>query len=219
MLENTLTNNPLCLAPLPCFIKRWKQLLKAQIVIFIPNIIISSAATLDFFESRLPTPPHDKYALVMLTTDNKVVVVVPWDTLLKHSPIYQSALKIFSGKAYDAPPIDTERTMLLSIIAVLRASTSSTSPNRPRTLMNWRSHASQAGWLCDMIPEVHCNLCNQCYTLGMPDPMPDIRCVQYFPKVHYKIPSNFLVPSGTSDIIDWHQRSKASLDASTLATC
>ena len=27
-----------------------------------------------------------------------------------------------------------------------------------------------------MSPEVHCNLCNYCYTLGMPDPRPDIRC-------------------------------------------
>ena len=43
----------------------------------------------------------------------------------------------------------------------------------------------------DMSPEVHCNLCNYCYTLGMPDPRPDIRCVQYLPKVHYKIQMNF----------------------------
>ncbi len=34
----------------------------------------------------------------------------------------------------------------------------------------------------DMSPEVHCNLCNHCYTLGMSDPRPDIRCVQYLPK-------------------------------------
>jgi hypothetical protein len=36
----------------------------------------------------------------------------------------------------------------------------------------------------DMSPEVHCNLCNHCYTLGMPDPRPEVRCVQYLPKVH-----------------------------------
>ena len=42
-----------------------------------------------------------------------------------------------------------------------------------------------------------CNLCNKCYTLGMPGPRPDIRCVQYLPKVHYKVPIEFLVPSGT----------------------
>ncbi len=29
----------------------------------------------------------------------------------------------------------------------------------------------------DMSPEVHCNLCNHCYTLGNSDPRPDIRCV------------------------------------------
>ena len=36
--------------------------------------------------------------------------------------------------------------------------------------------------VADMSPEVHCNLCNHCYTLGMPGPRPDIRCVQYLPK-------------------------------------
>jgi hypothetical protein len=54
----------------------------------------------------------------------------------------------------------------------------------------------------DMSPEVHCNLCNHCYTLGMPDPRPDIRCAQYLPKVHYNVPNGFLAPSGTSDFID-----------------
>ncbi len=34
----------------------------------------------------------------------------------------------------------------------------------------------------DMSPEVYCNLCNYCYTLGMPGPRPDIRCVQYLPE-------------------------------------
>jgi hypothetical protein len=34
----------------------------------------------------------------------------------------------------------------------------------------------------DMRPEVHCNLCYHCYTLGMPDPRSEIRCVQYLLK-------------------------------------
>ena len=42
-----------------------------------------------------------------------------------------------------------------------------------------------------MSPEVHCNLCNHCYTLGMPDPRPDIRCVQYLSEVHKKVPNEF----------------------------
>ncbi len=29
--------------------------------------------------------------------------------------------------------------------------------------------------------EVHSNLCSHCYKLGMSDPRPDIRCVQYLP--------------------------------------
>ncbi len=67
----------------------------------------------------------------------------------------------------------------------------------------------------DMSPEVHCNLCNKCYTLGMPGPRPDIRCVQYLPKVHLKVPIEFSVPSGTSEVIDWHQRSKTLLNVET----
>ncbi len=59
-----------------------------------------------------------------------------------------------------------------------------------------------SGIFTDMSPKVHCNLCNHCYTLGMPDPRPDIRCVQCLPKIHYKVPIKFSVPSGTSDIID-----------------
>ncbi len=54
----------------------------------------------------------------------------------------------------------------------------------------------------DMSPEVHCYLSNHCYTLGMPDPRPDIRCVQYLPKVHYKVPNGFLAPSRTSEVTD-----------------
>ncbi len=55
----------------------------------------------------------------------------------------------------------------------------------------------------DMSPAVHCNLCNKCYTLGMmPGPRPDIRCVQYLPKLHHKVPIEFLVPSGASEVID-----------------
>ena len=42
-----------------------------------------------------------------------------------------------------------------------------------------------------MSPEVHCNLCNHCYILGMPDPRPDIRCVQYLSEVHKKVPNEF----------------------------
>jgi hypothetical protein len=43
----------------------------------------------------------------------------------------------------------------------------------------------------DMSPEVHCNWCNHCYTLGMPDPRPDMRCVQYLSEVHNKVPNEF----------------------------
>ncbi len=54
----------------------------------------------------------------------------------------------------------------------------------------------------DMSPGVHCNLGNYCYTLGMPDPRPDIRCVQYLSKVHLNLPNGFLAPSGTSEVTD-----------------
>ncbi len=64
------------------------------------------------------------------------------------------------------------------------------------------SQVIKMGGCSDMSPEVHCNLCNHCYTLGMPDPRPDIKCVQYLTKVHYKVPINFLAPSGTSEVID-----------------
>ncbi len=43
----------------------------------------------------------------------------------------------------------------------------------------------------DMSPEVHCNWCNHSYILGMPDPRPDIRCVQYLFEVHKKVPNEF----------------------------
>ncbi len=43
----------------------------------------------------------------------------------------------------------------------------------------------------DMSPEVHYNWCNHCYTLGMPDSRPDIRCVQYLSEVHKKVPNEF----------------------------
>ncbi len=42
-----------------------------------------------------------------------------------------------------------------------------------------------------MSPDVHCNLCNHCYILGMPDPRPDIRCVQYLSEVHKKVTNEF----------------------------
>ena len=44
----------------------------------------------------------------------------------------------------------------------------------------WHYDKKWCGW--EVLPEVHCNLCNHCYTLGMPGPRPDIRCVQYLPK-------------------------------------
>jgi hypothetical protein len=43
----------------------------------------------------------------------------------------------------------------------------------------------------DMSSDVHCNLCNHCYTLGMPDPRPDIRCVHYLLKVQKRCQANF----------------------------
>ena len=43
----------------------------------------------------------------------------------------------------------------------------------------------------DMSPEVHCSLCNHCYTLGMPDPRPDIRCVQYYRKYIIRCQADF----------------------------
>jgi len=55
-------------------------------------------------------------ALMSMSTDNVVVVVVPWDAPLKQSLIYESALEISSRKAHEAPPINTKRTMLLSIV-------------------------------------------------------------------------------------------------------
>jgi hypothetical protein len=70
----------------------------------------------------------------------------------------------------------------------------------------------------DMSPEVHCNLCNHCYTLGMSDPRPDIRCVQYLPYVHKKVPNEFWASSGTSEVRNWHQRSKTSLDVKYRST-
>ena len=48
--------------------------------------------------------------------------------------------------------------------------------------------------------------------LGMPDPRPDIRCVQYLPQVHKNAQIGFLATSGTSEVRDWHQRSNPSLD-------
>ena len=43
----------------------------------------------------------------------------------------------------------------------------------------WLCHLYELTWLS----MVHCHLCNNCYTLSMPGPRPDIRCVQYLPKV------------------------------------
>ena len=85
-------------------------------------------------------------------------------------------------------------------------------------------HVRQMRWMIrrmhlhDMSPEVQCNSCNYCYTLGMPDPRPDIRCVQYLSKVHLKVPNGFLAPSGTSEVTDWHQRSKTLLNVEQRST-
>ncbi len=80
--------------------------------------------------------------------------------------------------------------------------THSTLGSSPGSLVFHRDMFLNIPLIADMSPEVHCNSCNHCYTLGMPDPRPDIRCVQYLLKVHYKVPNEFLVPSGTCDIID-----------------
>jgi hypothetical protein len=54
----------------------------------------------------------------------------------------------------------------------------------------------------------------------MPDPRPDIRCVQYLPKVHHKMPIEFLASNGTpgtpevyTSKQDVEQRSTTSLHA------
>ncbi len=52
----------------------------------------------------------------------------------------------------------------------------------------------------DMCPEVHCNLCNHCYTLGMPGPRPDIRCVQYLPKSTCEVPQVRSRPHQNQDL-------------------
>ncbi len=57
------------------------------------------------------------------------------------------------------------------------------------TALSWTYEIIQSQH--DMSPEVHCNLCNHCYILGMPDPMPDIRCAQYLSEVHKKVPNEF----------------------------
>ncbi len=47
-----------------------------------------------------------------------------------------------------------------------------------------RAGVSHYSAVADMSPDLHCNLCNHCYILGMPDPRPDMRCVQYLSEVH-----------------------------------
>jgi len=49
--------------------------------------------------------------------DDEVQVVVPWETLLKQHPIYNTAFSIFSWKAHKSPPLDKKRTMLLNIVS------------------------------------------------------------------------------------------------------
>ncbi len=66
--------------------------------------------------------------------------------------------------------------------------------------------------VADMSPEVYSNLCNHCYRLGMPDPRPDIRCVQFLPEVHNRCQASFQHQVEPPRSVDWHRRSKTSLD-------
>ena len=43
----------------------------------------------------------------------------------------------------------------------------------------------------DMSPEVHCNLCNKCYTLGMPGPRPELDVYSTYPKYILRYQSKF----------------------------
>jgi hypothetical protein len=52
-----------------------------------------------------------------MSSGDEVEVVVLWDALLKQSPVYRSALNIFSRKAHKAPNIHTKRTLLLNIVS------------------------------------------------------------------------------------------------------
>jgi hypothetical protein len=52
-----------------------------------------------------------------MSSGDEVKVVVLWDALLKQSPVYGSALDIFSGKAHKATNIDTKHTLLLNILS------------------------------------------------------------------------------------------------------
>jgi hypothetical protein len=52
-----------------------------------------------------------------MSSADAVEVVVLWDALLKQSPVYGSALDIFSGKAHKAPNINTKQTLLLNIVS------------------------------------------------------------------------------------------------------
>jgi hypothetical protein len=52
-----------------------------------------------------------------MSSGDEEEVVILWDTLLKQSPVYVSALDIFSRKAKKAPNIDTKHTLLLNIIS------------------------------------------------------------------------------------------------------
>jgi hypothetical protein len=52
-----------------------------------------------------------------MPSDDEVEVIVPWDAPLQQSPIYKSALEIFSRKAHKALSINKKRLMLLKIIS------------------------------------------------------------------------------------------------------
>ncbi len=50
----------------------------------------------------------------MISSDDKVAVVVSWETLLKQSLVYKPTFDTFSNKAHKVPNINTKHTMLLN---------------------------------------------------------------------------------------------------------
>jgi hypothetical protein len=61
-------------------------------------------------------PPSAAVRRIM-SSDEEVKVFALWEALLKRSPVYESALHIFSGKAHKASPLDIKHTMLLNIVS------------------------------------------------------------------------------------------------------
>jgi hypothetical protein len=86
------------------------------IIVLLANNIGATAALCQH-HGRLPPHPNAPapHCVPTMPSDDEVEVVVSWDVPLKQSPIYASALEIFSGKAHEAPPINKKRTMLLNI--------------------------------------------------------------------------------------------------------